>query len=70
MQMDRLLAPTRPYNYVLRPADGKAPSNIAYVLCTGSRDCTVDNPHLLARLLHVLRSSRPSSCSGRCRSPT
>jgi len=43
MQMDRILAPTRPYNAVLRPSDGKAPSNIAYVLCTGSRDCTVDN---------------------------
>jgi heterodisulfide reductase subunit A-like polyferredoxin len=43
MQMDRLLAPTRPFNAVLRPSDGKAPANIAYVLCTGSRDCTVDN---------------------------
>ncbi len=43
MQMDRLLAPTRPYNAVLRPGDGKAPENIAFVLCTGSRDCTVDN---------------------------
>lgn len=44
MQMDRLLAPTRPYNAVLRPADGKVPENIAYILCTGSRDGTVDNP--------------------------
>jgi heterodisulfide reductase subunit A-like polyferredoxin len=43
MQMDRLLAPTRPFNAVLRPSDGKAPSNVAYVLCAGSRDCTVDN---------------------------
>ncbi len=43
MEMDRLLAPTRPYNTVLRPSDGKAPDNIAYVLCTGSRDCTVDH---------------------------
>jgi heterodisulfide reductase subunit A len=43
MQMDRILAPTRPYNAVVRPSDGKAPSNVAYVLCTGSRDCTVDN---------------------------
>jgi len=43
MQMDRLLAPTRPYNSVLRPGDGKVPDNIAFVLCTGSRDCTVDN---------------------------
>ena len=44
MQMDRLLAPTRPYNAVLRPSDGKVPDNIAYVMCTGSRDETVDNP--------------------------
>jgi heterodisulfide reductase subunit A len=44
MQMDRILAPTRPYNHVIRPSDGKAPDNIAYVLCTGSRDSSVDNP--------------------------
>jgi heterodisulfide reductase subunit A-like polyferredoxin len=44
MQMDRLLAPTRPYNTVLRPGDGKMPERIAYILCTGSRDETVDNP--------------------------
>ncbi|HUW64675.1 MAG TPA: FAD-dependent oxidoreductase [Spirochaetia bacterium] len=44
MQMDRLLAPTRPYNAVLRPSDGKVPDNIAFVMCTGSRDQTVDNP--------------------------
>jgi heterodisulfide reductase subunit A len=43
MQMDRLLAPTRPYNSVLRPGDGKVPDNIAYILCTGSRDQTVNN---------------------------
>jgi len=44
MQMDRILAPTRPFNNVIRPSDGKAPDNVAYVLCTGSRDHTVDNP--------------------------
>jgi heterodisulfide reductase subunit A len=43
MQMDRLLSPTRPYNTVLRPSDGKIPDNIAYVLCAGSRDCQVGN---------------------------
>jgi heterodisulfide reductase subunit A len=43
MQMDRILAPTRPYNAVVRPSDGKAPSNIAFVLCTGSRDRQADN---------------------------
>lgn len=41
MQMDRLLSPTRPYNTVLRPSDGKIPDNIAFILCTGSRDHTV-----------------------------
>jgi heterodisulfide reductase subunit A2 len=44
MQMERLLAPTRPYNSVLRPSDGKVPDRIAYVMCTGSRDETVGNP--------------------------
>ena len=44
MQMDRLLAPTRPFNTVLRPSDGKVPARIAYILCTGSRDATVGNP--------------------------
>jgi heterodisulfide reductase subunit A len=43
LQMDRLLAPTRPYHSVLRPLDGKAPDNIAYVLCTGSRDSSLAN---------------------------
>jgi len=41
MQMDRVLSPTRPYNAVLRPSDGKIPENIAYILCAGSRDCHV-----------------------------
>lgn len=44
MQMERLLGPTRPHHAVLRPSDGKEPGNIAYVLCTGSRDHTVGNP--------------------------
>ncbi|KJR96897.1 MAG: glutamate synthase [Peptococcaceae bacterium BRH_c4a] len=44
MEMDRLLAPTRPYNTVLRPGDGKVPESIAFILCTGSRDQTVNNP--------------------------
>ena len=43
MQMDRILSPTRPYNAVIRPSDGKAPSNIAFVLCTGSRDQKANN---------------------------
>ncbi len=44
MQMERQLVPTRPFNTVLRPKDGKMPDNIAYILCVGSRDETVGNP--------------------------
>jgi heterodisulfide reductase subunit A2 len=43
-QMERELAPTRPYNTILRPGDGKVPDRIAYVLCVGSRDVSVGNP--------------------------
>lgn len=42
-QMDRILAPTRPFNAVVRPSDGKAPANVAFVLCVGSRDEQVGN---------------------------
>ena len=42
-QMDRILAPTRPYNAVVRPSDGKVPSNVAFVSCVGSRDEQVDH---------------------------
>lgn len=44
MQMEKQLVPTRPFNTILRPKDGKMPDNLAYVLCTGSRDETVGNP--------------------------
>jgi len=44
MQMERQLVPTRPFNNVLRPKDGKIPDNIAYILCTGSRDAVLGNP--------------------------
>jgi heterodisulfide reductase subunit A len=44
MQMERQLAPTRPFHTILRPGDGKVPCKIAYVLCAGSRDDTVGNP--------------------------
>jgi heterodisulfide reductase subunit A-like polyferredoxin len=44
MQMDRLVAPTRPYDHLLRPSDGKVPENIAYILCAGSRDKALGNP--------------------------
>lgn len=43
-QMEREIAPTRPFNTILRPSDGKVPDKIAYVLCVGSRDASVGNP--------------------------
>jgi len=43
MQMERQLAPTRPFNHILRPSDGKIPEKIAYIFCTGSRDNTCGN---------------------------
>jgi heterodisulfide reductase subunit A2 len=45
MQMERLLAPTRPTHAIVRPSDGKEPGNIAYVLCVGSRDASLGNPY-------------------------
>ena len=45
MQMDRMLAPTSAMHAIVRPSDGKEPSNIAYVLCAGSRDRTLGNPY-------------------------
>jgi len=44
MQMERQLVPTRPFNNVLRPKDGKVPDKIAYILCVGSRDESTGNP--------------------------
>jgi len=45
MQMERLLAPTRPTHAIVRPSDGKEPQNLAYVLCVGSRDASLGNPY-------------------------
>ena len=44
LEMERILAPTRPYHWILRPSDGKIPDRIAYVLCVGSRDKSIGNP--------------------------
>ena len=44
IQMERLLAPTRPFHTILRSSDGKVPDKIAYVLCAGSRDDSLGNP--------------------------
>ena len=45
MHMDRMLSPTRAMHAIVRPSDGKEPSNIAYILCAGSRDHTIGNPY-------------------------
>jgi len=44
-QLERLLAPSGPYGSVMRPGDGKAPDNIGFVLCAGSRDQSIDMPY-------------------------
>ncbi len=44
LEMERLLAPSRPYNAVLRPSDGKVPDKVAWILCVGSRDKSLGNP--------------------------
>jgi heterodisulfide reductase subunit A len=38
LAMERILAPTGPFQQLLRPSDGKVPEDIAFVQCAGSRD--------------------------------
>lgn len=61
IQMDRLIAPTRPFNGLVRPGDGKTPGNIAYVLCAGSRDSSLSNFTACG-----LRPSDSPACSQIC----
>jgi heterodisulfide reductase subunit A len=44
-QMERILAPSGPFGSVMRPSDGKAPENVAFVLCAGSRDTSIGIPY-------------------------
>ncbi len=44
-QMERLLAPSGPFGSVMRPSDGKAPENAAFVLCAHSRDKSIGVPY-------------------------
>ncbi|MBW1710257.1 MAG: CoB--CoM heterodisulfide reductase iron-sulfur subunit A family protein [Deltaproteobacteria bacterium] len=44
-QMERMLAPTSPYQRLLRPSDGKEPENVAFIQCAGSRDVQLGVPH-------------------------
>ncbi len=44
MEMERILSPSRPYNAIVRPSDGKIPDKVAFVLCVGSRDKSLGNP--------------------------
>ncbi len=44
LEMERILSPSRPYNAIIRPSDGKIPDRIAFVLCVGSRDRSIGNP--------------------------
>jgi len=45
LKMERMLAPHGPYGHVLRPADGKEPSSVAWVQCAGSRDRSIGVPY-------------------------
>jgi len=45
LQAERLLAPHGPYGRVIRPSDGKIPSSIAFVQCSGSRDQSIGVPY-------------------------
>jgi heterodisulfide reductase subunit A len=53
MQMEREIAPTRPYHTILRPGDGKIPDRIAYVLCAGSPRRQCRQSYLFTSMLHV-----------------
>ncbi len=44
LEMERILAPSRPYNAIVRPSDGKIPEKVAFALCVGSRDKSLGNP--------------------------
>ncbi|WP_202318496.1 FAD-dependent oxidoreductase [Archaeoglobus neptunius] len=44
LEMERILSPSRPYNAIVRPSDGKIPDKVAFVLCVGSRDKSLGNP--------------------------
>ena len=44
-QLERMLAPSGPFGSVMRPGDGKEPSNVAFVLCAGSRDKSINMPY-------------------------
>ena len=70
MQMERELAPTRPFNTVLRPGDGKVPDKIAYVLLYRIERCFGRKSDLLANLLYVFYQAvaivNGSTADGRC----
>jgi heterodisulfide reductase subunit A2 len=44
-EMERILAPSGPFGSVMRPSDGKAPENVAFILCAGSRDKSIGVPY-------------------------
>ncbi len=69
MQMDRLLAPTRPFNTVLRPSDGKVltASPTSPARARGTRPSATRSAR---RSAACTRSSRTSSSWAPCRWPT
>jgi heterodisulfide reductase subunit A len=59
MQMERLLAPTRPFNNILRPSDGKMPDKIAYIFLHRLSRPYGRKSNLFTGLLHVLNQTGP-----------
>ncbi|MCK7513163.1 MAG: hypothetical protein MZV70_60160 [Desulfobacterales bacterium] len=64
MQMDRLLAPTRPYNYVLRPGDGKVAGQHRLRPVHRLARPHGGQPASARASAACTRSSRPSCCMG------
>ena len=60
MQMDRLLAPTRPFNTILRPGDGKVPGPHRLHLVHRLARQAGGQPAVLEALLHVLDQAEPA----------
>ncbi len=44
-QFERMLAPSGPFGFVMRPGDGKTPKNVAFILCAHSRDKSLGIPY-------------------------
>ena len=67
MQMDRLVAPTRPFNYVLQPRRRQDAGQHRLCLLRRLARPHGEQSHLLARLLHVLDQAGAAPARGAAR---